>query len=97
MSPAHSALGCPGGGKDLVRRSRSPRSREGVPAEASARLTWQLGVPAEAGTHLTRPGAAASALARWLRWRLEKIRQVTDVSHCKLHQYLSCNSEIACQ
>ena len=26
-----------------------------------------------------------------------KIRQLTDVSHCKLHQYLCCNSKIRCQ
>jgi hypothetical protein len=26
-----------------------------------------------------------------------KIRQLTDVSHCKLHQYLCCNGRIKCQ
>jgi len=25
------------------------------------------------------------------------IRHLTDVSHCKLHQYLCCNREIKCQ
>src|SRR5215831_6553436 len=25
------------------------------------------------------------------------IRHLTDVSHCKLHQYLCCNHEIKCQ
>jgi len=38
---------------------------------------------------------------RWLagrsRRRAPKIRQLTDVSHCKLQQYLCCNNKIARQ
>src|SRR5260370_30422598 len=28
---------------------------------------------------------------------VSNIRHLTDVSHCKLHQHLSCNLEIKCQ
>ena len=89
MSPAHSALACPDRGKVPIRGSNIPALADILRRPGTARcatpLTWQIMV------------AAAPAPALWPGRRLAKIGQLTDVSHCKLQQYLCCNRKIACQ